>query len=183
MKLYRTTGAAAASAGALLLLLAGGTVASAMPAPGPATVTIHGTEFFPADGGPGSITFVAAGGPFGSGTSGTGEILSSAPVGKSQTAFRGVDRFTTASGTLTFRWRLDCAVPTPTAQECRGRWHIVDSSGSYAGAQGGGSVFDVFTTDAVGNTTGDDTWSGKIRLPHGQSLRIRPVIRNATGRP
>src|SRR5256885_13346039 len=126
MKLYRTTGTAAASAGALLLLLAGGTVASAMPTPGPATVTIHGTEFFPADGGPGSITFVAVGGPFGSGTSGTGEIVTS--VATSPTTFRGVDRFTTATGTFSFRWRLDCVEPTPTTAQCGGRWHIIDST-------------------------------------------------------
>ena len=131
-------------------------------AAGPAHVAIHGTEFFPADGGPGSITFVAVGGPFGSGTNGTGVIVSSAPVGKS--GFRGVDMFTTASGTFTFRWRLNCTSPTASTSQCSGTWHIIASSGSYAGARGGGSVFDVFVTDQAGNTTGDDTWTGKIKL-------------------
>jgi hypothetical protein len=125
---------------------------------------MHGIEFFPADGGPGSITFVAVGGPFGSGINGTGVIVSSAPVGSSQQAFQGVDMFTTASGTLTFSFRLFCTAPTAPTSQCRGTWHIFDSSGSYAGAQGGGSVADFFFTDQAGNTTGNDTWIGKVQL-------------------
>ena len=133
-------------------------------AAGPARITIHGTEFFPADGGPGSITFVAVGGAFGSGTNGTGVIVTGAPAGQSPRAFHGVDMFTTASGTLTFSFRLNCTAPTATTAQCSGTWHIIDSSGAYAGSQGGGSVSDFFVTDQAGNTTGDDTWTGEIQL-------------------
>ena len=135
----------------------------------PASVTIHALEFFPASGG-GTASFVATGGIFGSGTSGTQDSTFGFPGSANSQLHRtalgvnGVDVNTTAQGTLTWAFGARCKFVSASQAVCAGTWHVIDATGAYAGAQGEGTLSDVLTFDSFGNATGDDTFAGRIHI-------------------
>jgi hypothetical protein len=141
----------------------------AATAGGPAAVTIHSTEFFPASGGA-TATFVATGGVFGSGTSGTQDSTfafagsRAGQLHRAAAVVHGVDVNMTAAGTFTWAFSAHCSFISATQALCGGTWHIVDGSGAYAGAQGEGTLSDLLTFDELGNATGDDTFTGRIQI-------------------
>jgi hypothetical protein len=141
----------------------------AASAAGPAPVTIHNIEFFPASGGA-TATFVATGGVFGAGTSGTQDSTFRFPGSLNSLAHRaaavvnGVDVNTTAVGTFTWAFSGHCFFVSAIQAVCSGTWHITGATGAYAGAKGEGTLYDVLTFDAFGNATGDDTFTGRIQI-------------------
>ena len=153
----------------LVAIAVAATCTSAAAAAGPAAVTIHNTEVFPASGGA-TATFVATGGVFGAGTSGTQESTFRFPGSLNSAAHRhasvvnGVDVNTTADGTFTWAFSGHCSFVSESQAVCSGRWHITGATGAYAGAQGEGTLSDVLTFDAFGNATGDDTFTGRIQI-------------------
>jgi len=135
----------------------------------PSQVTIHAIELFPASGG-GTASFVATGGIFGSGTSGTQESTFRFPgsansqLHRTALAVNGVDVNTTADGTLSWAFSARCKFVSASQAVCPGTWHVIGATGAYAGAQGEGTLSDVLTFDAFGNATGDDTFAGRIHI-------------------
>ena len=76
----------------------------------------------------------------------------------------GVDVNTTADGTFTWAFSGHCSFVSESQAVCSGVWHITGATGAYAGAQGEGTLSDVLTFDALGNATGDDTFTGRIQI-------------------
>lgn len=139
----------------------------------PEAVTITANELFPAIGTP-TISIQASGGIFGSqpvpGSGATEQVIlgsETAYFHRRAVEYHGVDVYTTAAGAITFKWQFTCMMTSDVDSTCQGPWHIIDSSGAYTGAQGGGTAIDLcvdhYTGDTYTSTTCSDTLTGKIQ--------------------
>jgi hypothetical protein len=136
-------------------------------------VTIHADELFPASGTP-TIVIQAQGGIFGedviSGVGQTEQVLlgsETSNLHRVAAQYHGVDVYTTADGSITFKWQFTCMYTSDVDSLCQGPWHITGADGAYTGSQGGGTAIDEcvdhYTGDTYTSTTCSDTLTGKIQ--------------------
>jgi hypothetical protein len=124
------------------------------------------------------VSFVASGGPFGSGTAGTdvaqvfgrGSLVSQTNPHAPALAFSGTDVYVFPNGTIGDRVDGSCFYDLPVAIgstfTCHGPLHFTGGTGAYAGADGEGSFQESGTIidsnfDAV--DSGTESWS--LHLP------------------
>jgi hypothetical protein len=162
------------------LLVSVAALATGAGAASPESVTILADEFFPASGAPATITITAAGGVFGTSSTGQGETAMEATGSVNSSGHRraaeyhGVDIYTTTSGdahgAITFKWQFTCMYTSDIHSVCSGPWHITDGTGDYEGAAGGGTAIDQCDDEYNGAggtysaTRCSDTLTGKIQV-------------------
>jgi hypothetical protein len=153
-----------AFAGVAVLMVLAAVLPLSAAAVRPEVTTMHLLPQLPSDGSPAYGTLDASGGVFGDGVNGTFV----APCRFTSGGSFCVNTTTTPNGTFSFaehaRCRLLTATQLATELFCEGTWHLVDGTGDYTGAQGGGTFTAILTFPEAGDAFGESWWTGRTHF-------------------